>query len=212
MEASEVKKDKWEVKYGSSCRQVLAGKLGKQQTGELKNTERQGIWTAKRKRLILPQVGWGEKDSKTEFSTAFKTRKASHFQPLHCSHSGRKGPWEVSSPSPCPSQGQLWHQTRLLRAFSRHVLEWSLHSSAGQWLRCLRILKGTLPSTLDFYLSVQWPSYIIKHTGSTGRKLKENHDMTSHMIKIFIFLFLRQESLRYNLFLHKQEQKIKHLS
>lgn len=40
------------------------------------------------------------------------------------SHSGGKG-LQVSGPTSCAKQGQLWHQTRLLRAFSRQVLKLS---------------------------------------------------------------------------------------
>lgn len=37
------------------------------------------------------------------------------------SHSGGKGPQEVSGTTTRPEQGQLWNKTRLLRAFSKQV-------------------------------------------------------------------------------------------
>lgn len=59
---------------------------------------------------------------------------------------GGKGPQQISSPTTCTNQGQLWDQTRLLRALSSRVLETSKERvytvSVSNTFQCLTVLVG----------------------------------------------------------------------
>lgn len=64
---------------------------------------------------------------------------------LSQNHSGMKRPQDVSGPSSCSEQSQLWGQPRLLRALSSQVSKSSkggdYMASQGRLLKCLALLK-----------------------------------------------------------------------
>jgi len=91
---------------------------------------------------------------------------ASSVDPESQDNSGWKGPQEVASPTSCSKQGQLWSQTRLLRALSRQVLKSSRDgdgtASLGSLLYCLAVLRvksfSSLLSTYAHYVSLPHPA------------------------------------------------------
>lgn len=63
---------------------------------------------------------------------------------MNIKHLGQKTPHDISSPTSCSKQGQLWDQTRLLRVFFSCALktlkDGDCTTTLGNLLRCLIFL------------------------------------------------------------------------
>lgn len=70
---------------------------------------------------------------------------------------GWKGPWEISSPTPCSKQDRLWGQNRLLRTLSSLVFKSSKDADCivGNLFYCLTVLMvKTFISSLNLFFQL----------------------------------------------------------